>query len=96
MGHRLPPKQLELYQRIDEILFYKWDPIGISDSSWSRDEYQSYLPQVFRLALENNNPQPIAEYLGVITTVNMGLPLIPSHDLTIAELIMDIKIDLDL
>ena len=26
-----------LYSRIDEILFYKWDPIGVSDSNWPRD-----------------------------------------------------------
>jgi len=45
MGQKLPPKQLELYKRIDEILFYRWDPIGVSDGAWARDEYQSYLPQ---------------------------------------------------
>ena len=37
MGKKLPPDQLELYKRIDEILFYKWDPIGISDGDWARD-----------------------------------------------------------
>ncbi|MDP2523831.1 hypothetical protein Q8W30_14745 [Neptunomonas phycophila] len=46
MGKKLPPDQLELYKRIDEFLFYKWDSIGISDGDWARDEYQSYLPRV--------------------------------------------------
>ena len=73
MGQKLPPQKLELHKRIDEVLFYKWDPIGISDSDWARDEYQSYLPQVFKLALENNTPEPIANYLTLITTENMGL-----------------------
>jgi hypothetical protein len=36
MGKKLTPNQMELYKRIDEILFYKWDPIGISDSDWAR------------------------------------------------------------
>lgn len=54
MGIKLLPGQLAFYKRIDEILFYKWDPIGISDSDWSRDEYQSYVPQVFKLALESS------------------------------------------
>ena len=71
MGQKLPPEQIELYKRIDEVLFYKWDPIGISDGDWARDEYQSYLPQVFKLALETNNPELIANYLTVITTKNM-------------------------
>ncbi len=91
MGITLPPQQMELYKRIDEVLFYKWDPIGISDGDWPRDEYQSYLPQVFKLALENESPQPIANYLSVITTDNMGLSEVKSHDMAIAKLILEIK-----
>ena len=91
MGQKLPPQQMELYKRIDEVLFYKWDPIGISDGNWARDEYQSYLPQVFKLTLANNNPEPIANYLTVITTENMGLSEEKQHDIKIAKLILEIK-----
>jgi hypothetical protein len=91
MGQKLPPQKMELYKRIDEVLFYKWDPIGISDSDWARDEYQSYLPQVFKLALENNSPEPIANYLTVVTTENMGLSEAKQHDLNIAKLIIELK-----
>ena len=91
MGHKLPPQQMKLYKRIDEILFYKWDPIGISDGDWARDEYQSYLPQVFKLALENSNPEPIANYLTIIRTENMGLSAAKQHDIIIAELILELK-----
>jgi len=31
MGNKLPPKQLVLYKRIDKTLYYKWDPIGMSE-----------------------------------------------------------------
>ena len=96
MGQKLSPQQMELYKRIDEVLFYKWDPIGISDSDWARDEYQSYLPQVFKLALENNNPEPIANYLSVISTENMGLSEEKQHDIKIAKLILEIKEGSDL
>ena len=96
MGQKLPLGQLELYNRIDKILCYEWDPIGISNGYWRRDEYQSYIPQVFRLAIENDSPQPIAEYLGVVTTENMGLLLSQSHDLVVAKLIVNIKIGLGL
>ncbi len=96
MGQKLPPKQLEFYKRIDEVLFYKWDPIGISDSSWPRDEYYSYLPRVFALALENESPEPIAEYLSIVTTENMGLAGAKSHDMEIANLILEIKQDIGL
>ncbi len=96
MGQKLPPKQMELYKRIDEVLFYKWDPIGISDGDWARDEYQSYLPQVFKLALENNKPEPIADYLTGIATENMGLSEAKAHDIEIANLILEIKKGIDL
>ena len=82
---------MELYKRIDEVLFYKWDPIGISDGDWARDEYQSYSPQVFKLALVYCKPEPIAEYLTVVRTENMGLSEVKSHDLAIAKLILEIK-----
>ena len=91
MGQELPPNQIKLYKRIDEILFYKWDPIGISDADWSRDEYQSYLPQVFQLALNHDDPEPIAEYLDDIIVKQMGLASGIEHDLKIAKLILEIK-----
>ncbi|WP_394167014.1 hypothetical protein [Neptunomonas phycophila] len=91
MGKKLPPKEMEFYKRIDEILFYKWDPIGISDGDWARDEYQSYLPQVFSIALQNEAPEPIAKYLTIATTENMGLSSAEEHDLSIAKIILEIK-----
>lgn len=91
MGQKLPSDQLKLYKRIDEILFYKWDPIGVSDWDWSRDEYHSYLPHVYQLALENDSPQAIAEYLTKITTERIGVKANVEHDLKIATLIIEIK-----
>uniref|UniRef100_UPI00404730DC hypothetical protein n=1 Tax=Shewanella baltica TaxID=62322 RepID=UPI00404730DC len=84
-------QQMELYKRIDEILFYKWDPIGISDSDWGRDEYHAYLPKVFRMALEQSSPESIAEYLSKITTERMGLSAAKEHDLDIAIQILEVK-----
>ena len=91
MGMKLPPDQLKLYKRIDEILFYKWDPIGISDSDWARDEYQSYLPKVFSLAIGFETPEKIAEYLTTISSGYMGLGAQPEHDLKIANLVLSVK-----
>ncbi|MEL6441666.1 MAG: hypothetical protein AAFQ80_20730 [Cyanobacteria bacterium J06621_8] len=96
MDQKLPAKQMEFYKRIDEILYYKWDPIGIADGVLARDEYQEYLPKVFRLALDNDSSQPIAEYLGTIITVNIGLISCQAHNLAIAKLIMEVKIELNL
>ncbi len=88
---KLPLGQLALYKRIDEILFFKWDPIGISDSDWSRDEYQMYLPVVFKLAMENTSFEPIANYLTYVTVERMELSPAKEHDSEIARLIMLVK-----
>jgi hypothetical protein len=96
MGKKLPPDQLELYKRIDEVLFYKWDPIGISDGDWARDEYQSYLPRVFAYAMESNSPSAIAKYLGIVSTESMGLSASLELDMNIAKMIIEIKESLGL
>ncbi|MFK3741253.1 hypothetical protein [Massilia sp. TN1-12] len=63
----------ELYQRIDEVLHYLWDPIGVSGIPLARDEYHSYVPQVVALLNENANMQQIAGYLNEVVTKQMGL-----------------------
>ena len=74
MGKALPPDELELYRRCDEVLHYVWDPIGVSDSPWARDEYTSYLPGVFKLLLSGASEADLIEHLEAIARDRMGLP----------------------
>jgi len=62
-----------LYQRVDEVLHYLWDPIGVSGIPAARNEYQSYVPIVFALLNENASMEQIAGYLNEIVTKQMGL-----------------------
>ncbi len=32
MGRKLTDTELELYRRVDEVLYYVWDPIGVASS----------------------------------------------------------------
>lgn len=73
MGKKLPPLELALYRRCDEVLHYMWDPIGVAGAPGARDEYESYLPHVFRLVLEGAEPDSICKYLVQIETEGMGL-----------------------
>jgi hypothetical protein len=92
MGQKLPPDQLELYQRIDEILGKDWDPIGVSEiDGWPHDEYRMYLPQVFQLALKSASAATIADYLNEVTTKRMGLHTPMDHHLKVAEMIHKLK-----
>jgi len=96
MKKRLSPEEQKLYKRIDEILFYRWDPIGISDSDWPRDEYTTYVPQVFKIALENDEPEPIAEYLCKIETDYLDMKGRKYFNMRVAELVLDIKFGMEL
>ncbi len=49
MGRKWTKIELELYRRVDEVLYYVWAPIGVAHSPAARDEYQGYLPKVFAM-----------------------------------------------
>lgn len=73
MGKKLPPEQMELYRRTDEVLHYLWDPIGVAGSPGARDEYEGYLPTVFSLLTKGAGQEEIAEYLVSLERDRMGL-----------------------
>jgi hypothetical protein len=63
----------ELRRRVDEVLYYVWDPIGVSDEPFARAEYDSYVPKVLELLVSQNDPAPISAYLADIVNTRMGL-----------------------
>ena len=65
-------KQKQLYNRIDEILWNDWDPIGINDTE-IRDEYQGYISHIFSLVTQNADKIKIAEHLYRLETIDLGL-----------------------
>lgn len=47
MGNIYSNEEKNLYSKIDEVIHYLWDPIGISYVPEARNEYYSYLPEIF-------------------------------------------------
>ncbi|CAE6824571.1 hypothetical protein [Paraburkholderia haematera] len=82
---------LELYRRVDEVLYYVWDPIGIAQSPVARDEYQGYLPKVFAMLQEGADASSVAGYLDTVATERMGLQENGEHSKHVAELLLDWK-----
>lgn len=80
----------ELNQRIDEVLFYVWDPIGVSDEPCARAEYSSYTMTVLKYVLKEDLNQ-IANLLGKIGTDSMGLTSNKDHNLRVAQRLLDYK-----
>jgi hypothetical protein len=73
MAQKMSPHQSELYRRVDEILHYLWDPIGVAGVPEARDEYTSYASPVFSLLVNLSENGEIANYLNKIEGEWMGL-----------------------
>lgn len=73
MDKRLTPEQTELYRRVDEVLHYVWDPLGVSGVPEARDEYYSYVPNVFSMLIKKVSTKEIVDFLNQTATQTMGL-----------------------
>lgn len=95
MGTKLEPKDEELYRRVDEVLHYIWDPIGVSGEPRARDEYYSYLPGIFKLIKDGAASEVIAQHLMDIVTNRMGLHGTIKGALDVVSVLQDWKAVLD-
>ena len=80
----------ELERRVDEVLFYKWDPIGINHYVTARAEYRSYVSSILR-SLDNGDIIQLIEHLKDIELNSMGLEVGESNAKEIAELLLSHK-----
>jgi urocanate hydratase len=88
MAMKIKGNELELYRRVDEVLRYIWDPIGICDEPAARDEYHSYLPSVFSMVRARKTPKEIADRLRDIEEKMMGLTAKKDRLLKVAGILL--------
>ena len=91
MKDKLSSREKELYRRTDEILHYLWDPIGVSDVPQARDEYHSYLPNVYARLIKNPKENEIVEYLTTVEAESMGLTPNLEKALNVAQVLIETK-----
>ncbi|WP_408095535.1 hypothetical protein ACJVC5_10885 [Peredibacter sp. HCB2-198] len=97
MGTKLSPKDLALYNYVDEVLYNKWDPIGVCFDPAARTEYRAYLPEVFSLLKQSKTADEIADFLVDIQDDRMGLPVSRQGRkkiIEIAQMLIDYKANL--
>jgi hypothetical protein len=81
---------ISLYKKIDDILYYDWDPIDIKNSA-PRDEYEGYVPQIFNLTKTGADRLTIANKLLQFETEYMGVDGSLENCLMIADKIVAVK-----
>jgi hypothetical protein len=81
----------ELKLRISEVLFYFWDPIGVSPDPLTRDEYDNYIDDILKLIYENNESEPIANFLENTSKKYMGIVPDIEKCRDVAEIILEYK-----
>ena len=73
-------------RRIGRVLLDGWDPIGVRHAPEAADEYDAYVPGVFRLLLDGAGEEAIAAHLLSIERERMGLDGTPEpHRLAVAR-----------
>jgi len=85
----------ELRRRVDEVLYYVWDPIGVSEEPFARGEYWDYVPAVLELVVKHDKTGPISDYLVAIAKTSMGLPPNKPHCDDTATLLLEHKKAID-
>jgi hypothetical protein len=78
----------ELRRRVDEILYYIWDPIGVAAEPSTRDEYERYVVGLISLLETNAESKQIAAYLDDIAKNRMGLQPNDRQSLAVAILVL--------
>jgi len=89
MSRKLTPHEKELYQRIDEVMHYVWDPIEVSGVPQARDEYVAYLPQVFAMLLESKDRGAISTHLTKVEEEQMGIMPNKQKAEEVADVLLD-------
>jgi hypothetical protein len=76
-----------IYKKIDDILWFDWDPIGVNKDG-VRDEYESYVPPIFSLKKSGANRDAIAHLLFKFELEKMGMGSTIENCLKIADKII--------
>lgn len=58
---------------IRKRLLTDWDPIGVGDSPEAQDEYDGYIPQIYRMLIQQKTRAELFDFLWWAETVHMTL-----------------------
>ncbi len=77
--------------RIRDVLFNEWDPIGINDSG-PNDEYDMYINGIYKLLATGTTIDVLMRHLGHLEVSSMHSPTSDDHRKGIAQQLLKIHI----
>jgi hypothetical protein len=84
---------IDHYARVNairRILLDEWDPIGIGSLEEAHDEYDNYIPTIYRMMQEQAGIEKLALHLGKLEKITMGLKSRPEENRSVAKLLVAI------
>ena len=88
-------QESELERRVDEVLFYKWDPFGFKGEPFARTEYRNYVKEVLSCLQDAGSSDDISDLLMDIVENRMGLVFSPEISQTVGKLLFRHKKTID-
>lgn len=73
MNETLRERTSRFHAAIRELVMRQWDPIGVASIPEAADEYDSYIPAIYKLLIERRSVTEIFNYLWWLETEHMGL-----------------------
>ena len=85
----------ELERRVDEVLFYIWDPLGFKGEPFARTEYRNYVKEVLGCLEDEKSSEEVSDLLIEIVENRMGLVFSREVALTVGKLLIRHKNAID-
>jgi hypothetical protein len=61
------------HERIRDVLLREWDPIGINEIPMARDEYDSYVGEIYGMLIRHEPRDKLIDHLWWIEATHMAL-----------------------
>jgi hypothetical protein len=62
----------EIQDAIRQVLFRDWDPIGVNENEYLRDEYDGYIARVYRVLVGSRSENDLVQLLYRIELEEIG------------------------
>ncbi len=85
----------ELERRVDEVLFYVWDPFNLKGEPYARDMYSRYVPELISYLESNKSAEEIKKLLIDIVENRMGLDFDHKSAMKLSRLLLRHKKAID-